>query len=302
MDNELNTAPWQENNSSKSSDSADSPNREETTEYIPVDEYPGYPTNSEERKDFEGTRVKTKRKKRKKRKKNKNYLLRIFIALCVLAAIICILHVDYFTIDKVTVEGTDYLSATEVLKDTNIKTGTNIWDVHGIIAKHKIKENEYVDKVKIKRKLPNEIFITITEKTGLAQFQMGKKYIVTDNDGKVIEIAKDQRRVTLVEGFDVKKAELNKKITLASDKSYDKVMKLLAKTSDGDMFFKKLSISNGRVTAYIYDKLKVKGSYSNVIDSLKSGTLKTVVYNLYQKGKTKGTINVSGDNYCSFTQ
>ncbi len=299
MDKELNTAPWQEHNSSRSSDGAISPNREETTEYVPADDYPGY---HESEDGSESARVKTTRKKRKKRKKNKNYLLRIFIVLCALVAIFCVLHVDYFTVDKVSVEGTDYLSASQVLENTNIKTGTNIWDVHGIIEKHKIKENEYVDTVKIKRKLPNEIVVTITEKTGLAQFQKGKKYIITDNDGKVIEIAKEQRRVTLVEGFDVKKAKLHDKITFESDKSYDKVMNLLAKTSDGDLFFKKVNVSDGRVTAYIYDDLKVKGSYSNVIDSLKSGILKTVVYNLYQKGKKKGTINVSGDNYCSFTQ
>ena len=36
--------------------------------------------------------------------------------------------------------------------------------------------------------------------------------------------------------------------------------------------------------------------------AIKSGALKAVVYELYQKGVESGVISVGSNNYCSFTQ
>ncbi|MBQ8151541.1 MAG: FtsQ-type POTRA domain-containing protein [Firmicutes bacterium] len=242
------------------------------------------------------------RKKRKKRKKSKNYLLRIVIALGLVVAAFAVLHIDYFTVKEVNVSGNDYLTDAQVLKGTELKKGNNIFDVHLIFEKGKIKENLYIQDVKLSRKLPNIINVTVNERVGLAQFTMGEKYVVTDNEGTVIEVAKERREITLVKGLEAINAQKGQKVKFKDDKGYDKIMELLAATSEGDMFFKSLELKDGRVKATVYSKIKVEGAYSNVIESLGSGALKTVVYDLYQKGKKKGTIIVSGDNYCSFTE
>ena len=246
--------------------------------------------------------AKPAKKKKKKRKKSKNYLLRIFICLCILAACFAVMHLDYFTVSEVSVEGNEYLTDAEVLKGTNIKEGENIFDIHFFIEKTRIKKNLYVAQVRLKRELPNRIVVTVCERTGLAQFMMDKKYVITDNAGTVIEVSKEKRNITFVDGLEVTTAQKGQKAAFKDDKNYEKVMALLALTDDTDMFFKKVQVKDGRFTGTIFGKLKVTGAYNNVMDSLESGALKTVVYDLYQKGKKKGTIYVSGDNYCSFTE
>lgn len=259
--------------------------------------------SSEDGQKQSSERVKKTRKKKKKRKKNPNWLARIFVAAICLAIVFAILHIDYFTVTEVNVTGNDYLTEKQVLKGSKVKTGNNIFDIHIFIEKKKIGENPYVETVKIRRQLPNVINVEVTEPVGMAQFMMGNKYVVTDNTGKVLQVAGTQQRIPLITGIKLKSAEVGSQAVLMGkqDKIFSQALEIVRTADENDMFFKSLEVNNGRVTAYIFDKLKVQGSVVNIIDSLETGTLRTVVYDLYQKDKKKGTINVSADNYCSFT-
>ena len=125
--------------------------------------------------------------------------------------------------------------------------------------------------------------------------------MVADNDGMVLDITKEAQKVTLVEDIKVNKAELKKDIEVKETEIYEKAMNIIKTAETGDLYFKKLSISGNTVSAYIYDGLICKGSYKNLIECMKNGTLKTVVFDLYQKDVESGVINIGSNNYCSFT-
>ena len=218
-------------------------------------------------------------KRKKKRRKKKRYLLKFIIFLLICTGLYFAVHIDYFVVDGIAVAGNTEVSDEEVIKLSEIKTGD----------------------VDVKRKFPNEIEITVTERSGKAQFVKGKRYIITDNDGKVLDIAKEEQQVTLVENIKVKEAELDKDIEVDKTGEYDKAMKIIKLMDEGDLYFKKLVVDGSKVTAYIYDGLYCKGTYDNVVDCIESGALKTVVFDLYQKGTESGIINIGSNNYCSFT-
>ena len=270
-----------------------------------LDEKKEEPKKEPEEKEKEKPALKGRKeakKKRKKRKKSKNYLLRILIAMGLIAALIVVMHLDYFNVQKVTVTGNDLVSEKQILEGTNIKKGENIFDIHFFLEKRKIMENLYIEDVQFKRDLPDKVIVTVSERRGLAQLHSGNSFTVIDNDGRVIEVSKEQREITTIEGFETIDAQKGSRVKLRDEEGFDKTMELLAAVDDNDMFFKKVAVKDGRVAATIYAKIKVSGSYANVMDAIESGTLKTVVYDIYQKGKKKGTIIVSGDNYCSFTE
>ena len=275
---------------------------EEKPERAEKPEKPEKPEKAEEPEKPKAKNAGRSHKKRKKRKKSKNYLLRILIVMGLIAALFAVMHLDYFTVTKVTVTGNDLLSKEEILKGTEIKKGENIFDIHFFMEKGKIKENLYVQDVKLSRKLPDKIIVTVTERSGLAQIKGGEKFTVVDNSGRVIDVSKEQKEIPLLFGFEPIDSQRGNKIKLRDDKGFDKALALIASLDENDMFLKSIEITDGRVKATVFGKLKVKGSYDNVMDAIESGTLKTVVYDLYQKGKKKGTIIVSGDNYCSFTE
>lgn len=243
----------------------------------------------------------TEKNIKKKKRRKKRYLLRLLIIILACTGIYFAVHIDYFTVDGIAVAGNKDIPDEEIVKLSKISTGENIFDVHPWFAEKKIKKNLYIEDVNVRRKLPNKIEITVEERTCRAQFVSGKKFVVTDREGMVIDIAKEEQKATLVENVKVEKAELEDDIKVKPSGSYKKAMELIRVTEEGDLYFKKLNIADEKVDAYIYDGLVCRGTYSNLIDCIESGTLKTVVFDLYQKGVESGVINIGSNDYCSFT-
>lgn len=238
---------------------------------------------------------------KKKRRRKKHYLLRFIIFLLICVGLYFISHIDYFTVDGIAVAGNEEVSDQEVLELSELRTGMNIFDVHPWFVERRIKKNLYIEDVDVDRKLPNEIVIHVTERSGKAQFKMGKKFVITDNDGMVLEISKEERQVTLVDNIQVNGAELEKTIEVEKSDAYEKTMAMIKAMENNDLYFKRINIDGNDVQAYVYDTLICKGKYDNVMSSIESDALRTVIYNLYQNSIESGVINISSNNYCSFT-
>ncbi len=243
----------------------------------------------------------TGKNNKKKKRRKKRYLLKFFIGITVIIGLYFVLHIDYFNVNGVGVVGNKDISDEEIIKLSELEIGDNIFDVHPLIVQHKIKKNLYVADVDVDRKLPDKVEIIVAEQTGKAQFVDGKRYIVTDMEGEVLEISKEERQVTMVDNVKIEKAELKKEIKVKQQGIYDKSMNIIELAEKGDLYFKRINISDGVVEAYVYDELKCRGSYSSMTECIESGALKAVIFDLYQKGEEEGTINVGSNNYCSFT-
>lgn len=239
--------------------------------------------------------------KKKKKRRKKHYLLRFLLLVLICVGIYFALHIDYFNVDGIAVIGNEELSDQEIIKQSELETGINIFDVHPWFVERKIKKNLYVESVDVSRKLPDKIEIKIVERSGKAQFIKGKKYVVTDNAGMVIEVTDEMQQITLVEDITVKAAEAGEDISVKETEELGQALKLIKATEDNDLYFKKVKINGSSVEAYIYDSLVCKGTYDNVMESIESGAVRAVVYDLYQNGVESGVINVSSNNYCSFT-
>lgn len=238
---------------------------------------------------------------KKKKRRKKRYLLRFLILILVCVGAYFLLHIEYFTVDGITIAGNKDISDKEILKLSELETGENIFDIHPMAAQRRIKKNLYIEDADVSRKLPNMVEIIVKERSGKAQFIKGKKYVVTDNEGRVLDIAKEMQKVTLIENVKVDRARINKEIRVEDTAVYKKSMDMVANMEAGDLYFKRLLIKGNRVEAYVYDGLVCKGTYDEVMASITSGALKTVVFDLYQKDIKTGTINIGGNNYCSFT-
>ena len=240
-------------------------------------------------------------KKLRKKHKKKNYILRFAIVLGVCLVIAGVTHLPYFNVEGIAVLGNQEITDEEVIKLSGIETGKSIFDVHPLIVKHKVKENLYIDTVKVHRKLPKNVEITISEKTAVAQIKQDDKYIVIDVDGTVIESTSEKRKATTIGNITVKSAKRTEPVQVKEKETLEKSLQLITTADENDLFFKTVYINKGKVNAYIFDSLMVKGKYRNLINCIESGTLKSVVYDLYQKDEEKGTIIVSKNNYCFFT-
>ena len=240
---------------------------------------------------------------KKKKRKKKRYLLRLVIIIVACVAVHYALHIDYFTVDGITVAGNKAISDEEIIKLSEIKVGDNIFDSHPMLAQKRIKKNLYIEKVDVRRMLPNRIEIIVDERSGKAQLADGKTFVIVDEEGKVLEITKEEQQVTIIADVKVDRAKPDKMLQVKDDDEavYNKAMALVNAAETGDLYFKKIVIQGNDTEAYIYDTLVCKGKYEDLMKCIESGALKATVFDLYQKDKEKGVINIGSNNYCSFT-
>lgn len=243
----------------------------------------------------------TEKSIRKKKRRKKRYLLRFIVFLLLCTGIYFALHIEYFTVDGITVAGNKDIPDSEIVKLSEIKVGDNIFDSFAFLAERRIKKNLYVEDVNVSRKLPNRIEIVVKERSGKAQLVMGKKFVIIDNDGQVLEIAAEEKEATMLQNVKVKKAKEGKEIEVDEGAVYNKSMDIILVAEKGDLFFKTISVKGSSVDAYVYDTLVCRGEYKDMIKSIESGALRAVIFDLYQKDVESGIINVGSNNYCSFT-
>jgi len=236
---------------------------------------------------------------RKHRKKH--YLLRIIIVLAVLGAGALCAQLDYFNVNGIAVIGNQDITDDEIIRQSGIKTGDNVFNVHPLLVQRQIRKNLYIEKCNVNRKLPDKVEIIVRERDLLAQFRMGKKYVVTDSEGMVLDISKEPHKATLVEGMTVTEAEKKETIGIKETQGLERALEFIRTTDENDLYFKRVVFQGSKADAYIYDDLKCSGKYDNLMASITSGTLKKVVYDLYQKDIEAGTINVYNNDYCFFT-
>lgn len=240
-------------------------------------------------------------KKRKRRKKR--YILRLFIAIVLCIGVYCTLHIDKFDVDGIAVSGNKEVSDETILKLSELEVGENIFDIGSWFVERKIKKNLYIKDVNIKKHFPNHVEIIIKERDGKAQFKMKNQYVITDNDGMVLEISDVKRKVTLVSGVEVTKARLEKTVKVKdSDRNdYNKAVAIIKAAEEGDLYFKSIEIKKDKVNANVYGRLMCNGKYDNFMNAIKKETLKAVIFDLYQKDRKKGTISIGDNDYCSFS-
>lgn len=238
---------------------------------------------------------------RRRKRRKKRYLLRFIILVAICVAAVLVAHLEYFDVTEIAVTGNEEISDEEILELSEVHEGMSIFDVHPVFVKHRIRENLYLDEVKVRRKLPGNVTIEVSEKEALAQFPMGKKYVVTDNEGVVVEISGEMKQVTMVENLQVEADKKGKKVSSGKEALLEKALKLIRIVNEGDLYFASVSIEKGKVKGVIYDGISFEGKYDDVVESIKNETLKSVVYDLYQKDRKKGLITVESNGYCFFT-
>jgi Cell division septal protein len=240
-------------------------------------------------------------KKPKRKHRRKHYLLRLIVALALIAAAVLCAHMSYFDVDGIAVIGNEQISDEDIIKQSGLETGGSIFDVHPVIVQHRIKKNLYIEDVNVNRKLPDKVEIIVKERSLLAQFEMGDKYVITDSEGMVLDISKEKKKTTIIKGVTVTDADKKETIRVKETDTLEKALNLLVAMDESDLYFKKIKFDGAKVNAYVYGKLKCSGRYEDMMSAITSGTLKKVIYDLYQKGTEKGTVNVYSNDYCFFT-
>ena len=199
--------------------------RKNKNEIIFDDEYfIGMPKNNENSK-FSKNNKPSKNKKVKKispqQVKKRKVFLKFFRWTSIIAIFIgifvYIMLSPIFAVKNIKVDTDGNLTEQEIINLSAINLNENTFKYSKKQIIENIKENSYVDDVKIKRNLPNEIQITIKERFPKLMITYGNAYIYIDSQGYILEITKEYKQLPILKGIKTKDDEIGLGKRLCND-------------------------------------------------------------------------------------
>ncbi len=235
----------------------------------------------------------------------RNRVIAVVTILILLAGALFGLYVFFtssiFAISEITVKNNALKSDKEIIRESGVTIGQNIFSYKDSEIKNAIlKNNPYITDVTISRQLPNRFLITVEEHTPVAAIKYNGKYLILDENGIVAGVEDTQLNATRITGIQVQNYKKGSKPVVQSSSKLKKALKLIGKVNDSGLYFKKLDVSSSLVIrGYITDTLECTGEADDIINNLEG--IKAVVYDLSQKNTMNGTISVGKDGYATFS-
>ncbi len=134
------------------------------------------------------------RKKTRGRRRNRGRFgfLYVLLSFLLIAAALVVGSVVFFRADTITVSGNSRYTAEEVIAAAQVESGDNLFRLNRRQLTQRIYTTlPYVRDVSIRRALPAELIITVTESNSAAAIQGAEGWFLLDARGKLLEAGPD---------------------------------------------------------------------------------------------------------------
>ena len=230
--------------------------------------------------------------KRRRRRKSNMSLYYILVAIIVVAAVYFLSNFVFFRIDEITVSGSTYYSKESILNASIARKGDNLFrtDIKGI-EERLSKLMVYADEVKVRRKLPSKLEITVVEAVPKYNFYQDGKYFIISESGKILENDKisPQPNLLIVDGFEIKNTSPGAKLK-SEDSLKARILNELTENAE------KLNF-DGIVKIDLSDRTDIRLFYENKIE-IRIGSSMDIPYKLrYVKKVIEAVHKTYGEDY-----
>lgn len=241
-------------------------------------------------------------KKRKEERKEKNRKRRnLFIIAGIIIGLFLLSFTKLVNVDRVVVKGNNYFLDSEIISMAHVKMGNNlIYKPGKIRIKSYLLQNPYIEKVKVRRRLPSTLVIKVREREQMAAIPYDGKYIVTDSDRIVLRKTTDMPHLTVIEGIKIKKMKLAKELEGENSKHLNDSYEILNLMKDHKLFFKKIIVDEDKTIIYIYDNLICTGMTSDIKTMIEKNRMQEILKTLIDRGVKRGRIVVSENGYATY--
>lgn len=272
------------------------PEEETSEEEIPEEE-PDEPVKSAE--DIKRIKRQKKRERKKKAKKIAGPALAILLVVAV--SLVIFARSDFFTVDKIKVQGNDYYTNAQIKEICGAEKGMNIFSIHKRSMIKLLVSDPYILDAEIKRDLPDRLIIQIVESEERGSIYSDKNYYVIDSSGYVLRVSSEKPKdIPKITGFDVRSGKEGEALEVKEAKAFNETLSLINTSAKSTISYRKIKVKNGVCYAYVKKKLYIKGIPEDIEKCIKSGKLEAVLYDIYEKGVKHGRISVGSDDYCVF--
>lgn len=214
--------------------------------------------------------------KHAKKYKRAKLILKIFVILALFAGVIVFLVTSpLFNITKINVTGNDKVSEEQIISLSQIELETNIYKIVTSKVSENVKENAYIDTATVKRKLPNEIDIIVTERKPQYMLQYGNAYVYISSQGYMLEISEEKLQLPVISGYSTAQEELNEgnRLNIEDLKKLEVILRIMESASNNDIAkdISAIDISDANNYTLIFEskgKTAYLGEATNINDKI----------------------------------
>jgi len=241
-------------------------------------------------------KAKKKRKNNKQRKKSKSTLIITMLILLIGGISAYLLTSPSFQIQEITVKGNNLLTIPKIIQLAEIERGDNIFSRLGIVAKVRLKQNGYIEDAQINKIYPNKVEIEVKERKRQFQIKLETEgYIYIDEQGYILEYAKDKLGIPTIIGMGIKQSDIETLHRL-DERDLDKMENILQIREQ----FKTIELVDKITQIQVKDEYIVSLEDDGITINLGDATnLKNRMYYvsaiLKQEAGSRGTVYVNGN-------
>ena len=237
-------------------------------------------------------------RKRKKRNKKIKLVLKIVLLVGIIAGGTAFALISpIFNIKDIKVLDNNQVSSDTIISLSELKTGENIFRFSSNKAIDKIKENPYVENVKIHRKIPSTIEIKIEERIPTYSVDYMGKYAIINNQGYILEIFEDNKGLPIILNSTTAEQEVspNQRLNDEDLEKLEDILKIMSSAKENNLDKEVTNIDISNKNEYII-YLEQENKYVHLGDTSNlSNKMLYVVAILEQEKENAGDIFVNGD-------
>lgn len=201
--------------------------------------------NKIKREEEHKKKITKEEKKRETRNKKIKLILEIVLLLGIIAGgIIFAMVSPIFNIQEIQVNNNNEVSSETIISLSELKTEENIFRFSSSKVASKIKENAYIENVKIHRKIPNTVQIEVEEREHIYSADFLGKYAYLNKQGYILEIAEDSKQKLIIQGISTPEEEIveNSRLNEEDLKKLEDVIKIINTAKEYELDTKVTSI------------------------------------------------------------
>jgi cell division protein FtsQ len=188
------------------------------------------------------------KKKKNKQKKPKKGLIIFAIIVAIVLLIILIMNIDICTIKNIELVDNNLVSKEQIEELANFDQYTNLFSLNIAKVKEDIKKNAYVEDVKVSKKFPNTVKITLEERVPKYMLQVADSYIYINNQGYMLDISVEKLDLPIILGFktDLSNVQAGSRLDVDDLKQMQTIIKIVetANINDIGSYITKIDVSN----------------------------------------------------------
>lgn len=214
------------------------------------------------------------------------------LIIIIIGGVIYALLSPMFNIKTINVVGNSKISSDEIISLSKIELEKNMFQHSKKEIIKNIKENAYIEDVQVKRKIPDTIEVTITERKATFKFQIANAYAVINNQGYILEISDKTDDLPIIVGIETPQENIQTGNRLCEDdlKKLGDVLKIMESANSNDVanLITKIDITDHNNYKLILQK-KNKTVHLGDTSNLSTKMLWIIEFNEIE-GNTKGEI------------